>query len=426
MTFILSFIDRKVWRGAILWVAASVCLAAGLSGCGSSSSSTKTPKGSGIKKRVLISNQSSSVVQLLDAQNDAFVTGITVTAPTRLLTHSIVTAAVDSLTNTVALIDNPTETIKVQPALPGTIDDIVLSGDGKTAFAVMRNLGKLAIINVPDGTFAQVALPGVARLVLSPNSTRLLAFSDDAQSLPAPNNDCFFVMDTATHNVSTVKGAVGAQPYSAVFNGTDNQAFILNCGAECGGTSTGLPGGTPTAASLRSIDLSGAPALSPTTLPLPATASATVGLLSGQNLFLAGTPAPGTGSLVIFNTSTNTLSAVLTIQDGLHDRIAMTSNGRVYIGSSGCLAVPVGGNIRGCLAIFDTTKGVVQTAITMPTFSSLRTGFNVTGMQPISGRNVIYVIEGGELDIFDITTDALAAKQLDVVGKAIDVVQIDP
>src|SRR5437660_1347514 len=209
MTFILSFIDRKIWRGGILWVAASVCLAAGVSGCGSSYSSTSTPKGSGIKKRVLISNQSSSVVQLLDAQNDVFVTGITVTAPTRLLTHSIVTAAVDSLTNTVALIDNPSETIKVQPALPGAIDDIALSGDGKTAFAVMRNLGKLAIINVPDGTFAQVALPGVARVVLSPNSTKLLAFSDDAQSLPAPNNDCFFVMDTATHNVSTVKGAVG-------------------------------------------------------------------------------------------------------------------------------------------------------------------------------------------------------------------------
>ncbi|MBZ5521656.1 MAG: hypothetical protein LAP21_05295 [Acidobacteriia bacterium] len=402
----------------------SVCLAAGLLGCGSSSSTT-APKGSGLKKRALVSNQFSGVVQLLDAQNDAFATTISVNAPTRMLTRSIVTAVVDSSTNTVALIDNPSETIKQQPSMPGAIDDIALSGDGKTAYVAMRNLSLLAIINVPDGSFVTVAIPGITRLVLSPNSARLLAFSDDAQSLPTTNANAFFVIDTASHSVTTVNAAIGAQPYSAVFNGSDTQAFIINCGGECGGTSTGLPGGTPTAASLRALDLSSTPTLG-TTFTLPANASATVGLLSGQNLFLAGTPAPGTGSLVVFNTASNSFSTVLSIPDGLHTRMALASNGRMYIGSSGCLAVPVGGNIQGCLAIFDTTKGVTQTAIILPTFSSLRTSFNVTGIQPISGRNVVYIVEGGELDIFDTTTDALTAKQLDVSGRAIDVVLIDP
>ena len=33
---------------------------------------------------------------------------------------------------------------------------------------------------------------------------------------------------------------------------------------------------------------------------------------------------------------------------------------------------------------------------------------------------------GGELDIFDAATDVLTAHQVDVVGKAVDLVQIDP
>jgi hypothetical protein len=49
-------------------------------------------------------------------------------------------------------------------------------------------------------------------------------------------------------------------------------------------------------------------------------------------------------------------------------------------------------------------------------------------MQPISGRNIIYVVQGSEIDIFDTNTDTLApgVTQIDVIGKAFDVVQIDP
>ncbi|HZD94196.1 MAG TPA: hypothetical protein VE133_08080, partial [Candidatus Sulfotelmatobacter sp.] len=70
-----------------------------------------------------------------------------------------------------------------------------------------------------------------------------------------------------------------------------------------------------------------------------------------------------------------------------------------------------------------TTPGVV-----FPVESSFRQNFNVTGLQPISNRNVIYVVQGGELDIFDTTTSAAATgiTQLDIVGTAFDVVQIDP
>jgi hypothetical protein len=46
----------------------------------------------------------------------------------------------------------------------------------------------------------------------------------------------------------------------------------------------------------------------------------------------------------------------------------------------------------------------------------------------ISGRSVIYIVQGAELDIFDTNTDTLASgiTQIEVVGQAFDVVQIDP
>ena len=52
---------------------------------------------------------------------------------------------------------------------------------------------------------------------------------------------------------------------------------------------------------------------------------------------------------------------------------------------------------------------------------------DVTGLQPIDGRSVVYVVEGGELVIWDTTTDAPlpANKQVDIVGQAFDARLID-
>jgi hypothetical protein len=86
----------------------------------------------------------------------------------------------------------------------------------------------------------------------------------------------------------------------------------------------------------------------------------------------------------------------------------------------------VNNQVRGCLSIYNTGAAVSATNPSVPAESAFRPDLNVTGFQTISGRNVIYVIQGGELDIFDFTTDSLTANQLDVVGRAVGVVQIDP
>ena len=100
------------------------------------------------------------------------------------------------------------------------------------------------------------------------------------------------------------------------------------------------------------------------------------------------------------------------ISDGIHDTIALGSNNQLFIGARAC-----GNVVHGCLSIYNTSTGAVafSAPVTAPA------GDDVTGIEPIPGRNVVYVCEGGELRIYDTTTAALTANQSDIIGKAVDV-----
>src|SRR5262249_36615236 len=129
------------------------------------------------------------------------------------------------------------------------------------------------------------------------------------------------------------------------------------------------------------------------------------------------------GILHTINTNTMTASTPVAITDGHHGRIGMAAD-RLYVGAIACTPAENGatGRIRGCLTIFNLTSRTAS----FPEVSSLRGAFDVTAITPIAGRNVVYVCQGGELDIFDTATDAVTNDRLDVVGVAVDAVQIDP
>ena len=395
-------------------IAGAALLLLMLAGCGGSSSNNSTQvKTTGLKKRVLLTNQQSGSVIILDALKDQFSTGVsTVFGASKMMTAGGITAIVGNGQSNVAVYTNDTESVAQQPTLAGTPDDIAISNDGKTVFAAIHNSGQVDFVG-SDGSVNPLSVPSPSRLVLSPNGTKLLVFSDNPNALPAPNTGGFVVIDVASKTASVITDPKLDQPYSAVFNGSETQAFVLNCGLECGGTAAGVV----------SVDFSvaGSPTLG-TVVPV---SGATTGLISGSNLFVAGTP-PGSanGTLQAVNTSSLTAGTAVAITNGLHTKMRATSNGKIYIAASTCTPVndPSTGKIHGCLSIFNpATNGVV-----VPEVSAIRSTFDVTGIQPISNRTVVYVCEGGELDIYDLNTDALTPNQLDVVGKAVDVVQIDP
>lgn len=379
-------------------------LALFLASCGGGNSSQKQNQTTGLKKRVLVSNQTTGIVQIIDGLLDKTAAAIAVNSADKMVTSNGITVVNQNGLASISVIDNASEQVAQSPQLATRAEDIAISSDGKTVFAAVHNAGTVDFIT-SDGTITPVNVPGVNHLVLSPNGTKLLAFTD------TPTNS-FVAIDVATRVTTTITDAVNLdQPVDAVFIGNDTQAFIMNCGAECGGT----------AASVAPVNLSAATPVG-TAIPV---SGATVGLLSGSSLFVAGTPAGSNrGTLQTINTSTLAVSTPISIPDGRHSKMRLTSNNRLYVGSVTCTTIPDPANslVHGCLAIVDPSSG----SVVVPELSNLRPNFNVTGMQPITNRNVIYVVEGGELDIYDITTNALTPTQIDIVGKAIDVVQIDP
>ena len=406
-----------------------VLLAAAMVGCGSSSSSSTSTTAplTGIKKRVLLSNQSANSVNILDASRDTVSSkNITVTTPTKMLTASGKTLVLQSGRNTVTVIDNATEAATFTPSLIDLPSDIAITPDGKFGWVAERASGGVQFVGTADGSVSPtlISIPNARRVVMSPNGAKVLVFSDPLSQVP-PNTNTFFVIDTNSKVVTPITSPSLDQPFTAVFGTSDTQAFILNCGPQCGGT----------LASVVSVDFSGATPVFSANVPVPA---ATVGLLNGTNLYVAGTPVtpppipPSVacplshcGWLTIINVGSLTPGTPIPITDGLHEKMSL-ANSQLYIGAGGCSVDPgtAVNSVRGCLTIFNTTTPGTK----FPEESAFRQNFDVTGFRPISGRNIMYVIQGGEIDIFDTTTNALATgiTPLDVVGKAFDVVQIDP
>ncbi|MGC2745691.1 MAG: hypothetical protein WA672_21185, partial [Candidatus Angelobacter sp.] len=372
-------------------------LALATAGCGGSSSSNNAPKPTGLKKRVLLSNTNGGTVTVVDAQKDVLSTKVlAASSPTKMLTAGGTTIAMDSAGSLITIIDNATEAVTFQAPIGDQPFDIAISPDGKNAWAAMRNFGFVQSVDTTTGVARPVIRIGNARrLVMSPNGTKLLVFPDPQGQVP-PNTNTFFVVDTATAAVTSVTDAAHLdQPVTAVFNGSETQAFILNCGAECGGT----------AASVVFADFTNTPAVFSAPIPV---SGATVGLMNGTNLYVAGTPTSlpagvicplsRCGALTVINTSAFTAGTAIPITDGDHEKMSFANN-RVYIGALGCTVDPgtAANTVRGCLSIFNTGT---STAV-FPTEAAFRQNFDVTGFQPISGRNIIYIVQGAELDIFD-------------------------
>jgi hypothetical protein len=400
-------------------------------GCGGSSSSStnQTAPLSGVSKRVLASNVQAGLLNIIDAKNDILnAKTLAGTSVTKLITANGFTIGLDSTVPAMTIIDNATEVATTAP-LGDQPFDVAISPDGTTAWAAERNFGFVQSVDTTTFVASSVIrIPNSRRLVMSPNGTKLLVFPDP-QGQVQPNTHTFFIVDTASKAVQMITDNVNLdEPFTAVFGSSETQAFVMNCGAECGGT----------AASVTFIDFTGGAQNVGTAVPVP---GATVGLLSGTTLYVAGTPVqppspPVTGcaltrcgaltALNVSNPAAISASAPVAITDGLHEKLALTSTGRVYVGASGCTvqAGTAANSVRGCLSIFNTSSSTV----TFPEESSFRLNFDVTGFQPISKRTVIYVVQGGALDIFDTNADAVATgiTPIEIIGKAGDVVQIDP
>jgi hypothetical protein len=412
--------------------------------CGGSSTTSNPP--SGAKFRAFVSQDVSATTAspglfIINAQLDrpASASPISAGPSPGLMTvpaNHRLTMVFNSSDNELDVVDNAKETASGRVALPSSTESMAATSDGTLGFAAVPDApvaglapGEVELVNLAGpslqaplcvpmaGGACVIPNPNIfsrARYIaLSPDNTHLLVFGDILSVATLTN---IGTTSAPSWSVSRVNVPVAGSssnldhPVWATFSQDGNTAYVLSCGSECGGTTasiTPLSFNNPQCASQQYC--LGAS----TALPGGATYSASF----GSTVYVAGSAACGTGAngascgkLSIVNTSNNAVQVAKTvnISDGYHNRMAVTSDNQVFVGAQGCT--------RSCLSIYNANNGNVV----IGTDSG-----DVTGIQPISGRPQVYVVQNGELRNWSTTTDAPATKQLDVVGHAVDVKLVD-
>src|ERR1700691_460799 len=311
--------------------------------------------------------------------------------------------AFDSSSNKVYVTNTKTEASTGSVQLPGPTSSLAIPVDGSGYAAVPaapltgQTMGAVVAMNLTSGgVLATIGVPNAQTVVSNPAGTQLLVFSNDSDAVTIVSP---FLLNTGSPVTVTVPGF--DRPVNAVYSSDGSTAYILNCGAQCGGTQ----------ASVQLLNFATSP---PSAGALVAVDAATVAYLSGTTLYVAGSPptnnactgettaATTCGRLDVVNLSSLTVTSRAVITDGYHDRIDLGQNGQLFIGSYNCTNIgnvnDPSGEVRGCLSIYGTANG----SVVIPPDNG-----DVTGLQGFSERLVEYVAEGGYLRVYDTQTDTL-------------------
>jgi DNA-binding beta-propeller fold protein YncE len=337
----------------------------------------------------------------------------------------------DSVSNNVDVVNAKRESLVGTIPLPGPTSSMVMLGTGYGYAAVPSAPligfppGAVVVMNVPSTfTSAIIGVPNAQTVAPSPDGTAILVFSADSDAITVLSP-----LLVNTGNPATVTVAGFDRPVNAVFSADGSTAYVLNCGPQCG---SGTASPSIQIMDMATLTLQGA------ALPVD---GATIGWLNGSTLYVAGTSptnnlctgqttlAPTCGRLDIIDLGAFAVTSSVVITDGYHDRIDMSINGQLFIGSYGCSIVGnvynPQGEVRGCLSIFDTTTPGNTSAVIPPDNG------DVTGLQSFTSRYVEYVAEGGNVRVYDTTIDKLLINDfvttgtINIPGKMIDVKAID-
>jgi hypothetical protein len=301
------------------------------------------------------------------------------------------------------VIDNATETVTSTLGIPAFTESIVVTPDSKSALIAVRNAslalqpsGALYFLDLTNFNVPNTLNIASARWIyLNHAGTKALVFGDGLNTAS--------VVDTTAHTATTVSAGLD-RPIWAAFSTDDSKAYILSCGPECGGTT----------AKVTVLDMT-----SNTAGATVNVTAGTVGYMDSGTLYIAGSTSSG-GKLDVINTGTMTVTkSAVTITDGFHNRVLFT-NSKLWIGSRTCTN-------QNCLSIFDPSASTVVTVPCATSGNTFCPNGDVTGMDAITGRNIVYVIEGGELVIYDSGTlvPLPSNNQTFLTGQAIDVKYVD-
>ena len=424
--------------------------------CGGASGPTISKPPSGVTTRVLASQSVASPTAfpglvIVDGEIDVRIRAASISAGSSPGLMAIspdrqTVIAFNSAVNSWAaeIVSTPKEAQTGSISLPGPTTSMVAldSGFGYAAvpsapFEAGPSPGAVVVMNLAfsGGIAATLSVPNAQTIVSSPDGTQLLVFSGESEISHAVTVLYPLLVNTGTPATVTLSGF--DSPVYGVFSADGGTAYILNCGPQCGGTQP----------SVQILNMTTTPPTVGAVIPVN---GATIGFLSGSTLYVAGkgtptgplcasipsdasTAATYCGTLDLVNLTTmqdpyyNNPATEIAITDGYHDRIDMSVNGQLFVGSYGCTNVGnvnnPQGEVRGCLSIYNTTNA----AVVIPPDNG-----DVTGLQSFTTRDVEYVAEGGNLRVYDTLIDSLLPANdyiqtgtIFITGQIVDVKAID-
>lgn len=439
----------------ILAVVVVVWAGVSLVSCGSS---PRKGGPSGLPERVLVSQgvtaaQTFGGLVIVNGQYDTVARAPELSAGSspRLMAISPtrnIAAAFDVSSNSVYAVDTTKESNLGHVQLPGPTSSMVIPTANTLGYAAVPTafvngysfVGAVEEMDLSAGAIiTTIAVTNAQTVVSNSTGTELLVFSNDSDSMtvlfpdvavPPVDTSCLTNPPNAVCTI--VQDPRLSRPVYAVITG--GTAYILNCGFQCGGSEQ---------ASVAVFDMGSLTI----TNAIPVN-GATYALLEGSTLYVAGKGTPtgplcssipssnetaatycGTLDIVDLTTMTdpyyNNPSVELAITDGYHDRMDMSVNGQLFIGSYDCTNIGninnPSGEVRGCLSIYNT----MTNKVIIPPDNG-----DVGGLQSFTTRYVEYVAEGGNLRVYDTLFDYLLYNDLvsgtiPVVGYVGDAKAID-
>jgi hypothetical protein len=339
--------------------------------------------------------------------------------------------------------------------LNGISQSIFISRDLNYIYAASQSANSLTIYD--HGTTYTLNLPGVYRVSTNPGNTVTLAFvqnTNDVYSVVHLNSD---QQQAAINNphwnpglpnsqpaqdcepqnlpvycvfpVSTSSGVSFDRPTKAVFSTDGTTAYVLDCGPECGGITSGITTIPITASSLNpsGVGASGIALIGTSNIAVPG--GATNAVFNGTTMYVAGQQLQPdgllAGNLSILTTTTGQLTAQYSISDGTHNKMVLADNNTLWIGSYQCQSgerykasqSTAPGTPFGCITMFNTANN----SVLVESFKG-----DGTGIAAVTGLNKVYTAEGGQVYIYN-TSDGSARdnSNVTVTGTAYDVAYMD-
>jgi hypothetical protein len=307
-------------------------------------------------------------LQILDAQRDIrnsvynankffFISGFSGNNPTTILSFPdelrgyVYTNAAPSYN--ITQINYGTEsTGNTAATLNSPSNSFDLASDFVRIYSAQEETGQLFVADASLGQTFALNLPNVYEVYVNPGDTVALAMVRNANTLyrvvklnanstnPPGAVDCEPTI-LPVYCVVPVPGTFD-RPTKVSYSLDGSTAYVLNCGAECGGGNNGgssvslIPQGAlqinlvPTSATY--------PAVVTQTIPIPG--GVTDALSDGTNLYLAGQQLQADGLFAGFETTlplgTLVPNAPVSISDGTHTKMIFGDDNTLWIGSSSC------------------------------------------------------------------------------------------